>query len=339
LETSRRPHARRLPLCSLPLGTDQTPDERGNCMSSVKGRSGGRNRKAGERTACGRLRVRPLQSKKPRAVHTVSCSACGVTFDTPAAAPRRCCSDACRKVACGTASTRRAKRHTCVVCAAPILGHRHARQVCCSRACGWKWMSANAHRRKSEREANRIPKPQRTCRVCTSVLSGSATRLCSNVACRKADARARENARNRRLKPLIERACKDCSKPFTPAYGCKRRRFCSDACLGRYVRRQHRRTHPGTRSSEDRARAAGVKCDYSIRRFKVFERDGWRCHLCGCATPKRLNGTLKPNAPELDHIVPIGVGGGHTWDNVACACRSCNHKKGAKVLGQLRLAV
>lgn len=77
-----------------------------------------------------------------------------------------------------------------------------------------------------------------------------------------------------------------------------------------------------------RAVERGVQAD-DIDPFVVFERDGWRCLMCGIATPKELRGTYEPNAPELDHIKPIALGGLHTWANVQCACRKCNGLKGA----------
>jgi len=41
----------------------------------------------------------------------------------------------------------------------------------------------------------------------------------------------------------------------------------------------------------------------------------------------------------MDHIVPIAVGGTHTWDNVHCACNRCNAKKWKRPLGQMGLAI
>lgn len=70
---------------------------------------------------------------------------------------------------------------------------------------------------------------------------------------------------------------------------------------------------------------------------EVFERDGWRCHMCGANTPKVLRGTHHDSAPELDHIVTIFEGGEHSRRNTACSCRKCNIAKGAKSYGQLRL--
>lgn len=88
-----------------------------------------------------------------------------------------------------------------------------------------------------------------------------------------------------------------------------------------------------------KAMRSGAAFERGITPDKVFTRDGWRCQLCGCKTPKRLRGLHRPVSPEVDHIVPFAAGGGHTWDNVQCACRQCNGKKNAKPLGQLRLAV
>lgn len=88
-----------------------------------------------------------------------------------------------------------------------------------------------------------------------------------------------------------------------------------------------------------KGRAAHYGVEYQpINPIKVLERDGWRCQVCGVKTPKRLRGTFKPNAPEVDHRVPLAMGGGHTWDNVQCCCRSCNGVKGStRVLGQMSL--
>jgi 5-methylcytosine-specific restriction endonuclease McrA len=122
--------------------------------------------------------------------------------------------------------------------------------------------------------------------------------------------------------------CAACGAPFIRTFRSgphRHNKFCSERCA-----------HSAC-SSEARARRAGVSCDYSIKPLQVFARDRWRCQLCGVHTPKRLRGSIDSRAPELDHIVPIAAGGGHTWDNVQCACRSCNNNKGAKPLGQQRL--
>ena len=58
-----------------------------------------------------------------------------------------------------------------------------------------------------------------------------------------------------------------------------------------------------------------------VVRLAVYSRDGWRCVSCGSA--KRLT---------LDHIFPWILGGSDTEDNLQTLCRSCNCRKGARVL-------
>lgn len=125
-----------------------------------------------------------------------------------------------------------------------------------------------------------------------------------------------------------ERQCLVCGVAFMAG---KWQRVCGPDCEAQ-LKKTHRRTAKAKRRAVTRGRAAE-----SIDPLRVFERDGWRCHLCGCRTPRRLRGSCEPNAPELDHVVPLALGGTHTWANVACSCRACNNAKGAKALGQLGL--
>lgn len=99
-----------------------------------------------------------------------------------------------------------------------------------------------------------------------------------------------------------------------------------------------RRKSSRIRKAMDRARLKRVTVE-KVDPFKVFDRDGWRCHLCGGRTPKELRGTYKDRAPELDHIVPLSKGGEHSYANTACSCRKCNGAKGDTILGQPSLLI
>lgn len=101
-----------------------------------------------------------------------------------------------------------------------------------------------------------------------------------------------------------------------------------------------KRTSPSRRADKAKRKAMARGRLDGAERFdplEVLARDGWRCHICSISTPKRLRGTYGDRAPELDHIVPLAMGGQHTRLNTACACRRCNLSKAAKPLGQLRL--
>lgn len=63
-------------------------------------------------------------------------------------------------------------------------------------------------------------------------------------------------------------------------------------------------------------------------RFNVYLRDNFTCQYCG----KHFD------AKDLtfDHIVPRCKGGKTTWENVTTACRTCNGKKGSKLLSECK---
>ena len=76
-----------------------------------------------------------------------------------------------------------------------------------------------------------------------------------------------------------------------------------------------------------------------VWRSKVFERDRYRCQLCGKAV-KRDAEVPHPKAPVLDHIIPLAEGGTHEYRNVQTAHFMCNSIKSDGVFGaaeQLRL--
>lgn len=55
-----------------------------------------------------------------------------------------------------------------------------------------------------------------------------------------------------------------------------------------------------------------------LSRKNILRRDGFRCVYCG-NTPPPLT---------VDHIIPRSRGGADTWENLACACKQCNNRKG-----------
>jgi 5-methylcytosine-specific restriction endonuclease McrA len=91
-------------------------------------------------------------------------------------------------------------------------------------------------------------------------------------------------------------------------------RFCSARCQRR------------SDSARRRARESGADSD-GYRRHLVFERDGWRCHMCGELTdPAQV--VPHPKAPTIDHLLPLARGGSDTLGNVSTACFKCNCMKG-----------
>ena len=66
-----------------------------------------------------------------------------------------------------------------------------------------------------------------------------------------------------------------------------------------------------------------------LTRREVFIRDNYTCQYCG-----RQSGDL-----TIDHIIPRSRGGPHTWENLVSACKPCNHRKGGKLLGEVRMSL
>ncbi len=86
----------------------------------------------------------------------------------------------------------------------------------------------------------------------------------------------------------------------------------------------------GVRRYRARKRGNGTA---PYRDMNIFERDGWRCHLCGQP--------IDPNTPRndrrgasIDHLVPISKGGPDTPENVAAAHLICNQRRNNQPLAK-----
>jgi 5-methylcytosine-specific restriction endonuclease McrA len=64
-------------------------------------------------------------------------------------------------------------------------------------------------------------------------------------------------------------------------------------------------------------------------RTGVMRRDGYRCIYCGVtAGESRGHRVLAKEQFTIDHLIPRSRGGQNSWGNTACACPSCNQRKG-----------
>jgi 5-methylcytosine-specific restriction endonuclease McrA len=67
-----------------------------------------------------------------------------------------------------------------------------------------------------------------------------------------------------------------------------------------------------------------------LRPIDIYERDIWLCGLC--STPVDPDVCYPdPMSPSLDHVVPLSLGGAHTYENVQLAHLTCNVSKGNRV--------
>lgn len=243
------------------------------------------------------------------------CEICGKVFI--AASPRtRFCSKNCIK----SHAERRvpSPNRLCRCCGKTFKKKTSSRNAgkYCSRECAFR--HSPHFRVKSERKAARAVADgfrywaqhwRKCCRCdCTFFANTGSRRICT--------------ARCKPPKPIVQvlflRACGCCGQEMvTTSRGQRTCRAC------RVLNEKQ------SRKASKHLRRARMKSNGPFERIKprdVFERDGWRCGLCGRMCNRRAT-VPNPMAATLDHVVPLSKGGSHTMDNVQCACFACNTRK------------
>lgn len=269
---------------------------------------------------CAHFATKRVKRPEPR---QFTCEQCGASCSSSAVSARFC-SDGCRKASYAATLP----FFECRWCNRAFQPKRHDRTQFCSRECSYaRW----AAERKAREQQKRVSW-QRVCECCGAGFEAKRQRQYCGDACRLELARTRARAEYREkvavgFVPEIKR-CRECHAAYASRCGDRGTAFCSTDCSGKAARRRGR--------VKRKALLKGATVE-TVDPTTVFERDKWRCQLCGTRTPKKRRGTLEPNAPELDHIIPLSLGGEHSYRNTQCACRACNHAKGATTLGQLRL--
>jgi 5-methylcytosine-specific restriction endonuclease McrA len=64
------------------------------------------------------------------------------------------------------------------------------------------------------------------------------------------------------------------------------------------------------------------KQELHLNRRNVLARDGHRCQYCARHLPAHLL--------SVDHVIPRSRGGVTSWENLVCACLTCNIRKGGR---------
>lgn len=203
----------------------------------------------------------------------------------------------------------------CVVCSSKFKRKTEGRDagLCCSRQCGFVYVAWRGERMRKVSQAKAEFRRW----------------------ARRNKAITNKKIEKQRLKiARAQRPCKMCGLPIGYKRTSTRQSdYCSKRCYMQTAEsKQLRRTYRLRRKMQKR-----VLTIETVNPIRVFERDGWICHLCGGMTIKDKRGTYHPKAPELDHIIPISKGGPHSYANTACAHRACNAAKGDSIAGQASL--
>lgn len=269
---------------------------------------------------------------------------CGNKFETTRSTKIFCSKDCQRKYSKASFEV------VCEGCNVIFRPKRTSNKRFCSRVCGFEHQKRNAQsaevlaaKLKARQVAAALKRVKvsyqpRACATCGSSFPPKQknSRFCSSDCYYQfhlEQSRLRSEVRDRAKWVPITKQCRWCDCLFTPLYGNKLKHHCSDACASRYFKAST------PKNIRKRMRVVGGEYE-PINIIKLFERDQWRCQICGCKTPRALRGTYNDRAPEADHRVPISKGGGHTWANVQLACRRCNGLKSNKTsIGQLPLFI
>lgn len=210
---------------------------------------------------------------------------------------------------CGSSYMGRADRKQCPSC--------HKEGVC--------------SRRRNRTEIRLASLERKLCPECSSPVPHGPRRYCKS-ACAKV---ARNRALTGRPKPqrYVVRRCAICLVDFRTAKSTKLQ--CS-RCIRAQMKRDRGKHHG--ESHRQRAIRLGVQHE-RVERMKVFEAANWRCQICDIETPRTLLRDHKHlSAPTLDHVIPLSLGGSHTYSNCQCLCRLCNGRKGNRIIDTTNLS-
>lgn len=216
---------------------------------------------------------------------------------------------------------------TCGACNGPLppLKSRGRPRKWCSGAC-----RAWARRYPGQPRSVRLALGQGTCEQCGELfqIRHREARFCSR------------SCVGRHLAKLAELAAGECAEP-----NCAERARSKGLCLNHYRQGNRGRWSDGNperrkareRAKTHRRRAVGRYGDVTSDHDRQLRVKAKRCPLCAIRMGDQ---PYLPTSKELDHIVPLGVGGTHTIGNVRIICRACNLKRpkdGSDYIGPVTL--
>jgi len=180
-------------------------------------------------------------------------------------------------------------------------------------------MNEYARERSRRIKQNKQPRP---CAICEDPIPFGRRKFCSDL-CIEFDRRIRYP-----VKKNILRKCPQCKQPkqFSGTY-------CSKKCQLELQRKSE--TYKSNRRAERRRRRARKRNAHSETVYLevIARRDKYKCHICR----KRVDMNLDVRdrySPTMDHLVPISLGGDHTYANIRLAHRTCNSSKGNRAVNE-----
>lgn len=266
-------------------------------------------------------------------VEQIRCQTCGEPFTprTSGGKPQTRCSEKCRRKAANAAYIKKNApelRTSCAECGEAIVhaGAGRPRKFCSDQC------KARAGNRALRRRRLPIRDPDPASRNCAhcgkSFTPGRKDQVYCPAGAGSFCAQKAYQARRAAGEPLRQveqtKTCQECGESFTAQKS--NARWCSQRCRRRFTSREESRRRGPIRPES---------APYTD--LEIFERDKWRCHLCG----KKVDQAISRRSPEgasIDHLIPLSLGGADAPANVATAHNRCNREKGVRARDeQLRL--
>lgn len=178
----------------------------------------------------------------------------------------------------------------------------------------------NKERYRASRRARYIPQPPtvRECLWCAQAFEAVGRQLYCSRRC---------SALYRRRRGRPDRRCLVCGSIFARTTRIDAK-TCSTTCtLALYRAKNPERVTEWKYQAKLRRRAREKSVEYeTIDRHVIYDRDKGLCHLCGRKVGRRTF--------QLDHLVPVALGGGTVAANLRVAHPSCNQRKSTRAMNE-----
>jgi len=254
-------------------------------------------------------------------MNTKTCPVCGKEFQ-PKKETQVCCSSNCAAKKKGM-ETR--KYRTCRNCGASFWNSRASkyRLIYCSESC--------------KNEAYQKAHPQKekvlfhkTCSWCgKEFITSGHSQFCSKECAYEHNKKIKRDqwAKNYKPKKLV---CKECGKTFMTECGNTHSVFCCSVCAIVYEKKQKRKSerHKKALNQQKKERERLIRKNFvdDVSYDVLFKRDKGICQICGMPVPQE-KGCDNNWDGTIDHIIPLTVGGEHSYENCQLAHRICNSLK------------
>ena len=140
----------------------------------------------------------------------------------------------------------------------------------------------------------------------------------------------------KRLPTLKELQCRTCGKTIRRWTKCGHAtcKLCKKQSQVKQ-RKLRRKRMRGSERFRSRCRKFGGYFNSKCKAENIYERDEYRCHVCGRQCVLDKEDWNRHDCATVDHHpVPLSKGGDHDWHNVRTCCRRCNTNKGNDWDGQ-----